>query len=99
MFLRGTLSTMPVSEVLQWMEHNRKSGTLQIETSSFWKKLYFRDGFIFFASSSRDDERLGQFLIRKGVLTSAALDSCLNQKRRTGADRKLTEVLIDMGYL
>jgi uncharacterized protein DUF4388 len=99
MFLKGSLGTMSVSDVFQWIEANRKSGTLQIETRNFWKKLYFRDGFIFFASSNREGERLGQFLIRKGVLDEATLQRCLDQARQVGDVRKLSELLVERGVL
>jgi hypothetical protein len=97
MFLKGSLSTMSVSELLQWIEQNRKSGTLSLEFPKFWKKLYFRDGYIFFASSSREGERLGQFLVRRGTLTDKAVEACLAEKSRS--TRKLSEIFVDRGYI
>jgi hypothetical protein len=99
MFLKGSLATMSVSEVLQWIETNRKSGTLQIEMKSFRKMLYFRDGFIFFASSNREGERLGQFLIYKGVLNERKLSECLQNAKQAGDLRKLSEIVVEMGFL
>ena len=97
MALNGDLKTMPVTDLLQWLEATRKSGVAEFRGSSGWKKIFFREGQILFASSSLDRERLGRFLIRNGRLTEEDLAACLEENERTGV--KLTQILEERGLV
>jgi len=97
MALHGDLGTMPVTDLLQWVEATRKSGVVEFRGPSAWKKIFFREGQILFASSSREEERLGRFLIRSGRLREEDLEACLEENERTGV--KLTQILEDRGLV
>ena len=42
---------MPFPDLLQWVAHSRKTGTLAVEGKPYNKKIYFRDGLVVAASS------------------------------------------------
>ncbi len=74
----------------------RETGRLTINDGPTVKSLYLRDGSVVFASSSDPDERLGECLLRRGVITVAQyLESA--QQIRPG--RRQGEILVDMGAI
>jgi hypothetical protein len=44
MGIRGTLNTMSVADVLQFLAAGRKTGTLKIGRGSIIKQIYLEDG-------------------------------------------------------
>lgn len=95
----GNLKTLSFGDILQLISTGKKTGVLQILRSNFAKKIYFRAGNIIAAASmpSTIEERLGQVLTRKGLLTSEDLDKALKRHRSSG--KRLGQVLIENGLL
>lgn len=52
MSLQGEIQTMPLEDLLQWLELVHKTGTLTIERQQIQQQFYFRQGEIASASSS-----------------------------------------------
>lgn len=69
MSLQGEIQTMPLQDLLQWLELVRKTGTLTVEDKHIRQNFYFRKGEIATASSSRyhstDTEQSVKDLIAK----------------------------------
>jgi hypothetical protein len=99
MGLSGQLSTMPLGDLLQWIHLGRKTGTLNVTIEDFQKSVYIQQGRVFFASSTKDNERLGQFLIRHEHLTAADLEDCLRIWREHKNTLKLSEIFVGRGFL
>ena len=95
--LFGTLSTMPLPDLLQWLAAGRLSGTLQIERNRVSKAIVFEDGQIVGCSSDDPPERLGQFLIARGKISEEQLRQAL--ARQEAARKHLGTVLVDMNVL
>jgi len=95
--LFGTLTTMPLPDLLQWLAAGRLSGTLQIERNRVSKSIVFEDGQIIGCSSDDPPERLGQFLIARGKIDEDQLRQALG--RQEIARKHLGMVLVDMGVL
>ncbi len=95
----GNLKTLSFGDILQLISTGKKTGVLQILRSNFAKKIYFRGGNIIAAASlpSTIEERLGQVLARKGLLTAEDLDKAL--KRHKSSGKRLGQVLIENGML
>ncbi len=91
MAIQGDIRTMPVTDLFQWIETAMKTGILEFRCDGTWRKVFFQRGQILFASSSREQEKLGRFLIRQGKLDEEALAGCLDESERTG--EKLTVIL------
>ena len=65
--IQGSLSLMSVPDILQWAEHNKRTGTLSFRHDGSEKKIYFQDGMILLVSSDREGERLAEFLHGAGI--------------------------------
>jgi len=91
MGISGDIKTMPVTDLLQWIEITVKTGIVEFSRKEEWKKIFFQAGQILFVSSSKEDEKIGRFLIRQGHLTEDDLYDCLDENERTG--KKLTMIL------
>jgi len=97
MGLTGEIKTMPVTDLLQWIETTRKSGIVECRAGTEWKKIFFQEGQIIFASSARDSEKLGRHLIRRKRIRESDLADCLQENRKTG--KKLTQILEGRGLI
>ena len=62
--LEGSIERFEVPDVLTFLNMGRRSGLLAMERADQETKLFIRDGSPVFATSSRDDLRLGNMLIR-----------------------------------
>jgi len=97
MALSGDIKTMPVTDLLQWIEAATQTGIVEFVREGEWKKVFFQSGRILFVSSSRENEKIGQFLIRKKRIRAGDLERCLEENERTG--KKLTEILEECGLI
>ena len=82
--LEGSITRFEVPDVLTFLNMGRRSGLLAMERADQETKLFIRDGNPVFATSSRDDLRLGNMLIRMRKVTAEALDHALNAHRGRG---------------
>ena len=67
--LQGSLSAMPIPEILMWISQCQKTGTLEIRTSRSTEKMAFDQGALIFSSSSNPEATLGRILMRSGIVT------------------------------
>jgi hypothetical protein len=83
MSIAGNLKTMPLSELLQWLGHSAKSGTLVIDNHKVQKKVYFRDGRIISSSSTDPREYLGHFLVSYGFISEEELTKAVAMQEQS----------------
>jgi Domain of unknown function (DUF4388) len=67
--VQGTLTAMPVPELLMWISQCQKTGTLEIRTSEMTQVMAFSDGALIYSSSSNLDGTLGRLLVKYGAVT------------------------------
>jgi len=82
--LEGNLARFEVPDVLSFLNMGRRTGLLAMERADQETKLFIRDGNPVFATSSRDELRLGDMLIRMGKVTAADLERALGSHRGRG---------------
>jgi Domain of unknown function (DUF4388)/FHA domain len=92
--LEGDLGRLDVPDVLSFLNMGRRTGVLALEKPDQETKLFFRDGNPVFASSTKDDLRLGAMLVRMRKVTSDALSRAVN-KPRSGRWRVGSALLAD----
>jgi hypothetical protein len=95
--LSGDLRTMPLPDILQWIESGRKTGTLQVTRRSVEKRIVFNEGRIHSSSSNDPRESLGQLLVRDGRVTEEQLFRCL--LRQESERRLLGSILVTDGVV
>ena len=97
MAIKGTLKTMSLTDLLQFLAAGRKSGTLKFDQGKITKQVYFKRGMIVGSKSNDPREYLGQVLLHYGKVDDGQLKAARELQRTTGA--KLGEVLVQQGYL
>lgn len=97
MGLSGTLRTMDLSELLQWIANGAKSGVLTLERDRLTKRIGFREGRIASVESNDPAEHLGQFLLAYGKIDPESLKRAFAMQEKTGL--KLGEILVEVNLL
>jgi hypothetical protein len=97
MAIQGTLQTMSLPDLLQFVSAGRKSGTLKFDRGKITKQVYFKKGAIVGSKSNDPREYLGQVLLHYGKVDDAQLKAARELQRTSGA--KLGEVLVQQGFL
>ena len=97
MSIHGTLKTMSVSDLLQFLEVGRKTGTLKIARGAIVKKIYLEGGAIVGSKSNDPKELLGQVLLHYGKIEEDQLHSSLEIQRQMGG--KLGLILAERGFV
>lgn len=95
MAISGDIDTMPLADLFQWVEMNRKTGCLEVKWQHEWnimeKRIYFQNGVIVFASSNKQEERLGDFLISKKLTSKEEFEKCLKEGKEK--NKLMTDVM------
>jgi hypothetical protein len=97
MAIKGTLKTMHMTDLLQFLAAGRKSGTLKFDHGKITKQVYFKNGTIVGSKSNDPREYLGQVLLHYGKVDDSQLKAAREVQRTSGA--KLGEVLVQQGVL
>ena len=98
MAIHGTLTTMSVPDLLQFVATGRKTGTLKFARGKIAKKIFFENGLIVGSDTNDPKEYLGQVLIHYGKLDEQRLQVALEAQRESGGGR-LGEILVSKGFL
>ncbi len=93
----GDIKDMTIPWLFQDLRKAKETGTGIFTNDGEIKKVFFRNGDILFASSNANEDRLGEFLMRTGKLTSAQRDRSSEAVTKSG--KKLGAVLFEMGIL
>jgi hypothetical protein len=95
--LFGTLKTMALPDLLQWLATARMTGTLQIERNKVSKSIILENGEVIGCSSDDPPELLGHFLLARGKISEDQLRAALEAQEQ---ERKhLGMLLVEMGAL
>jgi hypothetical protein len=73
MSLRGSLKTMPVADLFEWLERRQPAGELTLDRANQTRRFQLAAGAVTGASSTDPAEYLGQILLNTGVITEAQL--------------------------
>src|SRR5436190_12063536 len=97
MSIHGTLKTMAVSDLLQFLASGRKTGTLKFARSGIVKQIFLEKGTIVGSASNDPKEFIGQVLLHYGKITEEQLREAMDTHRESG-DR-LGSVLSARGFV
>ena len=97
MAIHGTLKTMSLTDLLQFLAAGRKTGTLKFDRDKITKQIFFENGLIAGSKSNDPREYLGQLLLHYGKLDEPQLQVAREVQRRSGG--KLGEVVVAQGFL
>jgi hypothetical protein len=97
MGIHGTLNTMSVSDLLQFLAAGRKTGTLKFGRGDIIKQIYLEDGLIVGSNSNDPREYLGQVLLHYGKIEESQLQAAMEIQRQSGG--KLGAILSSRGFV
>jgi len=97
MGIHGTLKTMNVSDLLQFMAAGRKTGTLKISRAGITKQIYLEEGLIVGSTSNDPREYMGQMLLHYGKIQEADLRTAIEIQRQSGGI--LGMILSERGFV
>src|SRR6202521_681213 len=84
MGIHGTLNTMSVSDLLQFLAAGRKTGTLKLGRGDIIKQIYLEGGLIVGSISNDPREYLGQVLLHYGKIDESQLQAAMEIQRQSG---------------
>jgi hypothetical protein len=95
---RGSLSEAPLPQVLRRIFLETLKGTLTLVHGDETRHLFFEKGELRTATSSREGQRIGAFLKRRGWITDTDLNWALDTIAKQGRAR-LGKILVDRGLV
>jgi DnaJ-domain-containing protein 1 len=97
LLLQGNLADTALGDVVRELYASRRSGVLHVTHNEISKRIYFQKGSMIFANSDVDDDRLGEFLMRQGVIDRPVFDRASEILKATG--QRFGRTIVELGYL
>ncbi len=94
--IKGDLSVMGLTDLLQWIDLCKKTGTIVLSNAGVEKKVYLESGSILFVSSNKPGERLGEYLHNGSMLEAGKIKSALLQSQTMKVP--FTQRLIELNF-
>lgn len=92
----GRLEGVSLPDLLWELCKTRKTGVLELTRLDIKKSVYVSDGSIVFAASGDPNDRLGELLLREGLVTLDQLEAAIS---RLGHGKRLGGLLVEAGHL
>jgi len=92
----GLLAERDITEIVQDLSREAWSGLLRLEQSDQRIGVTVEDGRLVFASSSNPDHRLGELLLRRGVITLRQMEDA---GRALVPGKRFGTILVERGFL
>lgn len=90
--LEGKLARIEVPDLLTFLHMGRRTGVLVMERPAQETKFFFRDGNPVYATSTKDEMRIGAMLVRLGKVSAQGLEHILARHRAGG--HRMGQVLL-----
>jgi hypothetical protein len=94
---KGQLGDVPLVGLLDIISSRVQSGVAVVTSDYAYKEIFFKEGWIVFGRTTRSDERIGEFLVKRGMIRPANLDALANTAKREGV--RLGRYLVTNGLL
>lgn len=98
MAIEGSLEDVSLADICQLLAMGRKTGCLSITDRSRFGYVYFDDGRITYASVLNRPDRLGELLVRNGVISRENLAKAM-ELQASQPGKRLGQILVDAGVL
>lgn len=98
MAIKGSLKEASLADVCQLLALGLKTGSLSVTDRSNFGQIYFDEGRVTFARIINRRDRLGDLMVRDGLLTHDQIDHAVALQRER-PDRRLGELLVECGYI
>ncbi len=99
MAIKGSLKEASLPDVLQLLAMGQKTGCLSVADRNNFGYIYFDRGRISYASIVNRRDRLGDLLVKHGVVTQLELDVAIEAQSKAHRGKRLGEILIEQQIL
>jgi tetratricopeptide (TPR) repeat protein len=96
--IKGSLKEASLADVSQLLALGAKTGCLSVTDRSRFGQIYFERGRVTFARIINRRDRLGDMLVRDGVVGHAELQEAIDEQARR-PDRRIGQLLIERGTI
>jgi hypothetical protein len=94
---RNFLRNYSMPKILISLNRERVTGTLSVTAQGMTKRIVIDKGNAIFASSTYEDDRLGEMLLKAGRIEVDQYNEAVGEMKRTG--KRMGTILVDLGYL
>jgi Domain of unknown function (DUF4388) len=94
--VNGRLEGISVPDLLWDLCRRKSSGVLSLASRGITKRVYIEAGRIVFAASGEPNDRLGELLLRDGVITLDQLEAAIT---KLPSGKRLGTILVEAGHL
>lgn len=98
MAIRGSLAEASLPDVIQLLTMGKKTGKLSVTHRNNFGSIFFDRGKISYAAIVNRRDRLGDILVKSGVIGSAQLDQAIAAQSKN-RDKRLGEIMVDLGII
>jgi DNA-binding Lrp family transcriptional regulator len=91
------LDDVPLVGLFYAISSSAQTGVANVRRDQIHKEVFFKEGWIVSASTNKSEERLGDFLVRRKVVSQSHLAQMADQAQKEGV--KLGRFLVDRGLL
>ncbi len=98
MAIKGSLKEASLADVCQLLSLGFKTGCLSVADNARFGQIFFEKGRITYARIVNRRDRLGDLLVRDGVLAQSQLEEVLKEQWKE-PDRRVGELLVAHGYI
>ena len=95
----GNIREVPLPALLEDLQQGKSTGALVIRRSGAEKCIYVKNGQIVFASSSDMQDRLGEMLVKAGLLSRENLDAALALYKKNAGLKKIGAILVENKFV
>ncbi|HEU0012393.1 MAG TPA: DUF4388 domain-containing protein, partial [Longimicrobium sp.] len=99
MAIKGNLKEASLPDVLQLLAMGQKTGCLSLTDRSNFGYIFFDRGRITYASIVNRRDRLGDLLVKNGLIQPTALTEAIDEQARDPGRSRLGEILIRRGAI
>ena len=99
MILNGRIGPFSVVDVLQFLSLSRVTGKLVLDTRREKARIYFHDGALVYARREGPTERLGDRLVRLGLVTASQIAGADIRAEINPDKRRIGQILVEAGSL
>lgn len=99
MAIEGSLQDVSLADICQLLAMGRKTGCLSVTDRSNFGYVYFANGRVIYASLLNRPDRLGELLVRNGVITEEQLSSAMGRQAELRTRGPVGELLLEDGVI
>ncbi|RLA96643.1 MAG: hypothetical protein DRG69_00230 [Deltaproteobacteria bacterium] len=94
---RGNLGQVPLLGLLYTVYSNAQTGVAIVRSEYAFKEIFFKEGWIVFARTTRSEERLGNFMVKRGMVSREGMERIAFEAKRE--NKRLGEYLVEKGLI